>query len=725
VVVEPPVSATATAPSTAGGAAAPIGIQEGKEGERKAGSDDATAEEEQEEEQVGFSADAPVAATVRAARYLTAGGATSTRRVAHVELDVSGTPISDVWGPGDAIGVLCPNPLTEVERLCKRLQLDPASKVSLSSSSGSLASHFNRVPAASSVGTRALLMQCVDIRWPMKKSFVRYLAEHCAARTGTEPVSADRAAADKHCLLLLCSKAPAGKALWAQALESQRATLLDVLCMFPSCLPPLGGLLSLLPPLAPRFYSISSTPLDAPARITFAFTVVSYNCGVDSASQAIASSSAASPVAHTKAAATELGGSGGIVRHGLATHFLEMVTSGLLRQSEAAAKAAATTGRSIGRSRGPSRLPSLRVFLRKARDFRPPASLRWPLILIGPGTGVAPFRGFLRHRQARLEGSESQRAAVCTGEWRGGFTIDFLEDDCAETSMAASTFLTGCTTTDTSAARVLGSAPTEDAAAAANASTIPTAAATAGADSGAAGAAGYPIPPKPTAAQRAAAATSAGSAEQARRAAAAAASLKASCGRPSGIRAAGTPAGAEHAASASQYGAGKWGEDEGLSPRAGLKALTGDTILFFGNRSPDVDFLYKEDWDELERGGSLNKLSTAFSRAETGPRHYVQHRIMEDGTAQRLARAILTEGAHVFVCGDGNAMAKNVHEALVKILSDFDARERSARAKTWTAAGATEPSSGGLLPAIGEQGAEQLLKQLAGCGRYVRDIWIG
>eukprot|EP00903_Cladosiphon_okamuranus_P005985 g5907.t1 len=87
--------------------------------------------------------------------------------------------------------------------------------------------------------------------------------------------------------------------------------------------------------------------------------------------------------------------------------------------------------------------------------------------------------------------------------------------------------------------------------------------------------------------------------------------------------------------------------------------------LFFGCRSESQDWIFRDEMEGFLAKGTLAELSTAFSR-DASEKVYVQHRIKEHGA--ELSRLMLEEGAYVYVCGDGNAMAQGVHKALVEAL---------------------------------------------------------
>jgi sulfite reductase (NADPH) flavoprotein alpha-component len=93
-------------------------------------------------------------------------------------------------------------------------------------------------------------------------------------------------------------------------------------------------------------------------------------------------------------------------------------------------------------------------------------------------------------------------------------------------------------------------------------------------------------------------------------------------------------------------------------------AATGKNWLFFGDQRSATDFLYRNLLEEFMRSGFLHRLDTAFSR-DQAEKIYVQHRMLEN--ASELFKW-LEEGAYFYVCGDAARMAKDVDQALQKVV---------------------------------------------------------
>lgn len=103
----------------------------------------------------------------------------------------------------------------------------------------------------------------------------------------------------------------------------------------------------------------------------------------------------------------------------------------------------------------------------------------------------------------------------------------------------------------------------------------------------------------------------------------------------------------------------------------------GKNWLFFGNPNFTQDFLYQVEWQRFLSEGVLDNLTLAFSR-DQADKLYVQHRLLENG--QEVYKW-LEEGAHFYVCGDANFMAKDVHDALVKIVAEHGKKTAEEAAK--------------------------------------------
>lgn len=123
------------------------------------------------------------------------------------------------------------------------------------------------------------------------------------------------------------------------------------------------------------------------------------------------------------------------------------------------------------------------------------------------------------------------------------------------------------------------------------------------------------------------------------------------------------------------------------------KGDTGRNWLFFGERSANTDFLYRDELEMMRKDGHLTRLDTAFSRDQQH-KVYVQDRMLEAGAE---LWSWLNEGASVYVCGDASRMARDVDAALHRIVEEHGDRD--------------------------SEGAQEFIQQLQEENRYHRDVY--
>ncbi|HEF0063397.1 MULTISPECIES: NADPH-dependent assimilatory sulfite reductase flavoprotein subunit [Citrobacter] len=100
----------------------------------------------------------------------------------------------------------------------------------------------------------------------------------------------------------------------------------------------------------------------------------------------------------------------------------------------------------------------------------------------------------------------------------------------------------------------------------------------------------------------------------------------------------------------------------------------GKNWLFFGNPHFTEDFLYQVEWQRYVKEGVLSRIDLAWSRDQK-EKIYVQDKLREQGA--ELWRWI-NDGAHIYVCGDANRMAKDVEQALLEVIAEFGAMDIEA-----------------------------------------------
>lgn len=96
--------------------------------------------------------------------------------------------------------------------------------------------------------------------------------------------------------------------------------------------------------------------------------------------------------------------------------------------------------------------------------------------------------------------------------------------------------------------------------------------------------------------------------------------------------------------------------------------------LFFGNPHFTEDFLYQVEWQSYVKEGLLTRIDLAWSRDQQ-QKIYVQDKLREQGA--ELWRWI-NDGAHIYVCGDANRMAKDVENTLLEVIAEYGAMDAEA-----------------------------------------------
>lgn len=297
-------------------------------------------------------------ATLHDARELTKPGAE--KRTFHFDLDVTDYP--DEGGVdfkvGGAIGICPPNSEEIVNEIFDVLCIPKFVRdkpVMLKTNGGRWPTIWGEDEARELITTRReLLTWCVDVQsFPPTKNLLRVMAEYADAPN------------EKKILLYLCSAQ--GQAAFCDLRTSTHLTIAQILAAFPSAQPPLPALLSVLNQLMPRFYSLSNDPHVSSARP-----------GLDGGRRLIemAVSVHETPDWHTD----------GAVRSGVGSGYMERMA-----QAFGKAKAEGVDPRVLD-----LRVPMFRGLMSNplSRQFGGDG----PMVLIGAGVGMAPFRGFILNR---------------------------------------------------------------------------------------------------------------------------------------------------------------------------------------------------------------------------------------------------------------------------------------------------------------------------------------
>ena len=251
------------------------------------------------------------------------------RIIRHLVFDVEGKDFSYLLG--DALTIYPSNDPQQVERF---LDFYGADKTTVYDISGVKTLDARRAQSFKHpMNNVQLFGEVVDILGRPNKNFYKQLRKFAS-----DPK--DQAELD-----LLVSESPEGQAKYS-ALTAEAVNYADVLRMFPSAKPSVEHLVSLIPCIKPRLYSIASSQRLVNDKVELVIVILDWKTP------------------------------GGQARRGLSTNYIDRIaTDSLPAGSTFSVPCSVTPG-----------------------TFKFPSSLMQPYVMTGLGTGLAPFRAFIQER---------------------------------------------------------------------------------------------------------------------------------------------------------------------------------------------------------------------------------------------------------------------------------------------------------------------------------------
>ena len=277
---------------------------------------------------VGALGASPMRVAVNRELHVKDGPSPSDRSTRHIELEL---PDGVIYRAGDHLGVVARNQDALVARVAARFGLDAGAQVRVRTNRA----RGSFLPVGETLPLGSLLGDYVELQDVATRKHIQTMAAHTEC-----PWTRPR-------LQALAGDDEASAARYKTEVLGARRSVLDLLEEYPACALPFPTYLEMLAPLAPRYYSISSSPLASPRRVSITVAVV------DAPAR-----------------------SGRGVYRGVCSTYL----------------AAQEPGRLV------------HAFVKDTKSaFRLPDDPVTPIVMVGPGTGLAPFRGFLQERAALAE----------------------------------------------------------------------------------------------------------------------------------------------------------------------------------------------------------------------------------------------------------------------------------------------------------------------------------